>query len=122
MRGGGSLEPQSQLQWAAHEPRQLGPAITPEQVMGASRTFSVSTVSAYDGMHPHHFSLLRHGGLAAVAVLLQCIEAQGAWPRQVAMVMTVLLPKPNGGWRVIGLVNGLYRIWPKIWVGASRSW
>ena len=83
-------------------------------MMGASRTFSVSTVSTYDGMHPRHFSLLRHGGLAAVAVLLQCIEALGAWPRQVAMVMTVLLPKPKGGWRGIGLFPGLHRLYTRV--------
>ena len=46
-------------------------------------------------------------------MILGIAESRGAWPKQLSRVQLPLLEKPLGGFRVIGLFSGLYRIWGK---------
>ncbi len=94
------------------------PALTPAELRDSSKTFKRSTATTYDGIHPRQVSHLCDEGLAALATLLQAVEVGGAWPRQVSLVMTPLLPKAKGGFRPIGLMPAIYRVWAK----SRRRW
>ena len=88
-----------------------GPPITPSQLRAASRRFRRTTAQSLDGFHPSHYQHISDEGLQAIADLLSAIEARGVWPRQLRFVQIVLIPKPKGGFRPIGLMSSLYRLW-----------
>ena len=119
---GASTDPVSQLDFIQEEPRPLGQAFDPERLRAASKTFSARTATTFDGIHPRHFSLLRSEGLVVVGIMLQIIETLGAWPRQLALVATVLLPKPKGGWRGIGLFPGFHRVYTRACQPIFNQW
>ena len=119
---GASYNPVSQVDFVHLAPRTLGQAFPAHRIRAASKTFSPRTATTYDGVHPRHFSLLRDEGLEAVGKLLQIIETLGGWPRQTALVSTVLLPKPKGGWRGIGLFPALHRLYTRSCQPIFRQW
>ncbi len=98
------------------------PRITVEELRSAAKAFRPSTSSTFDGFHVKHFALLGDEGLATVAELLEVIEATGMWPSQVSLVTTPMIPKPKGGFRVIGLMPSLYRLWAKARRSAALEW
>ena len=49
-------------------------------------------------------------------------EAEGQWPAAIEMVIICLLPKPDGGFRPIGLLPVLPRIWMRARRNATRRW
>ena len=57
-------------------------------------------------MHEGSGNLLKPSDL-----LLNSIEETGVWPDFNALVMIVLLPKPDGGLRPIGLLSTYTRVW-----------
>jgi hypothetical protein len=87
--------------------------LTPSQLRAASRCFSSKSAEAYDHFHVSHFGLLSDEALRVAGLILSIAEARGSWPTQVARVQLPLLEKPLGGFRVIGLFSGLYRVWGK---------
>ena len=49
-------------------------------------------------------------------------EPFGRWPRQVGIVVVVLLPKADGGFRPIGLLPHLPRIWMRARRDEAKQW
>ncbi len=94
------------------------PMLTVDQLREASQSFKRRTAQTFDGLHPRHFASLSDDALAVLATLLQAVEVAGMWPRQLRLVVTALLPKPKGGFRPIGIMPALYRLWAK----ARRPW
>ena len=119
---GAIMEPVSQIDFMQAAPRPLGQAFSADRVRASYKTFSAKTATTFDGIHPRHFSMLRPEGLQVVGIMLQIIETLGAWPRQVALVATVLLPKPKGGWRGIGLFPGFHRIYTRACQPIFKRW
>ena len=50
------------------------------------------------------------------------IECMGFWPTQVSQLTVVLLEKPAGGFRPIGLFSALYRVWMKARGDLCMQW
>ncbi len=80
-------------------------------------SFPGDTALGWDSLHPR--AILRLGDHALVALLriLLVAEFLGEWPAAVAMIVIVLLPKPDGGRRPIGLLPFL----PRVWMRARRE-
>ena len=50
------------------------------------------------------------------------IELHGEWPALIRLIMVVLLPKPDGGRRPIGLLPTVVRLWMRIRAPTTRKW
>ncbi len=48
----------------------------------------------------------------------EAAESLGSWPSQIELITMPALPKPAGGYRLIGIFAGAYRVWAK----ARRPW
>ena len=62
------------------------------------------------------------GILLAIIQLLSLCESAGRWPVAVQMVIVVLLAKADGGFRPIGLIPALPRIWMRVRRQAAKQW
>ena len=97
---GTQMEP---LQW----PDDMGeglPELIVEELLEASGTFPTETGLGWDQWHPRVTERLAYSTmLLLVAIILEC-ERTGEWPTGVALVLIALLPKPDGGYRPIGLL------------------
>ena len=60
--------------------------------------------------------------LAAILRILQACEGQGDWLQKISMVIIVLLPKLAGGWRPIGLLSWLPKVWMKMRRATAAEW
>ena len=56
-----------------------------------------------------------------INLLIQC-ELEGKWPRAVALVLIALLPKTDGGFRPIGLLPFLPRLWMRVRKKLATDW
>jgi hypothetical protein len=96
------------------------PPVTGPQLREASAHFKAST-SAPDGLPPRSLALTSDQCLTALATLLRLFEQFG-WPQSECLVLTVLIPKKNGGLRPIALFRSLYRGYSKVRANEARSW
>ena len=77
-------------------------------------TFPTGTGLGWDGIHPRALLRLPDDMLLQwLAFYLKC-EREGKWPAAVGVVVVVLLPKPDGGFRPIGLLPKDPRIWMRM--------
>ena len=74
--------------------------LSAEQIRIASGKFKPSTVSA-DKLHPKHISILSMHAKEALARLYTAFELAGNFPEQERKVVTVLIPKSDGGLRPV---------------------
>ncbi len=51
--------------------------------------------------------------LEALADVYEAAEALGSWPQQITLVAMPALPKPDGGYRFIGIFAASYRVWAR---------
>ncbi len=109
------------LRW----PRDLGPMPprpSVEQLRAALATFPTETGLAWDALHPRSLSRLADARLEGFIDLLMEAESEGRWPPEVAFVSVVLLGKPDGGFRPIGLFPCLVRVWMRLRRGMIAQW
>ena len=76
----------------------------------AARTFPEATGLGWDKMHPGVLLRCSPSVLRALVLLFLALEAAGEWPGNIGIVLVCLLPKPDGGWRPIGLLPTLVRL------------
>ncbi len=69
---------------------------------------------AADGWHPRHFALMSDPALEALAAIYEAVELAGVWPPQWRRITHVLLPKPAGGVRAIGIFPGPTRLYTRV--------
>ncbi len=74
------------------------------------------------GFHPRALAALSEGALTALSTILAAVETSGQWPRQVCLVTTALLPKPKGGFRPVGIMPAIYRLWSKARRDLTDPW
>ncbi len=74
-------------------------AIAAKDIRTASLHFPTIASASPDGWHPRRYNI---------------IEREGDLPNQMDVILTVLLAKPLGGFRLIALLPPLYRLWMKI--------
>ncbi len=89
------------------------PTLTPAQLRDASGSFCVKTASTYDGLHVRHYRLLGDGALQALGEILATVEAAGTWPSQSQLAILAMIGKKQSGYRGIGKLPSLYRLWAK---------
>ena len=93
------------------------PPTSLHQFKAALFSFANDTGIGWDGVHPRALLRLPDSELRQwMALLLKC-EREGRWPHLVGIVVVVLLPKPDGGFRPIGLLPFL----PRVWMRARRD-
>ena len=88
----------------------------------AARSFPVGTGVGVDNVSPRALDRLSDEAIAALIEVLHACERTGDWGECNALVMTVLLPKADGGVRPIGLLPTTVRIWMRARVGVARQW
>ena len=71
--------------------------ITADMVRKACLSFPMQTGLGPDAIQPRAILRLSDAGIEELAVISNAIETIGEWPRVTLLVMTVLLPKPDGG-------------------------
>ena len=69
----------------------------PWAIRQASLSFPCGTGLGAENIAPRAFARLSDELLTALCVLLTAIELLGVWPRQIVVVLIVLLPKADGG-------------------------
>ena len=115
---GTQMEP---LQW----PDDMGeglPELIVEELLEASGTFPTETGLGWDQWHPRVTQRLAYSTmLLLVTIILEC-ERTGVWPAGIALVLIALLPKPDGGYRPIGLLPSPPRLWMRARRRAARRW
>ena len=93
-----------------------------EFILRAALSFPAHTGLGADNASPRAFARLSVAALHALARLFMLLEAVGTWPSILRLVFIVLLPKPDGGRRPIGLFNSVMRIWMRTRSSLARQW
>ena len=88
----------------------------------AALTFPAGTGLGGDNVSPRALARLSDEALMALAMILAAAEALGAWGQAVSLVLIVLLPKPDGGLRPIGLFPTIVRLWMRARTVHARAW
>jgi hypothetical protein len=109
-----------ELDWPG-ETEQLEP-ISIRQFREVLFSFPAGTGLGWDGIHPRALLRLPDGILAQwLSFLLKC-EREGRWPQSVGVVVVVLLPKNDGGFRPIGLIPNAPRVWMRLRRPVAKKW
>ncbi|CAK0909131.1 unnamed protein product, partial [Prorocentrum cordatum] len=105
-------------EWSEHRV----PRITPRDVIEACGRFRAGTGLGEADWHPRPW---RHGGFsgtARVASVLNAVERGAPWPTSQATILFYLTPKAAGGFRNLGLIPELARVWETIRIPYARRW
>ena len=92
------------------------------ELRAVSQSYSPHSATSVDGFYMKHFALLGDGGLEALGVMFGIMESMGALPSQVQTIMVIMLGKPKGGFRPIGLFTSFYRLWAKARRPYAEAW
>lgn len=98
------------------------PAPTLAEVDDALFTFKDSTGQNVDGVGPLFIKTLPREGRQDFANLIGACQTLFAWPWQAYCVLGALLPKADGGERVIGLLPMVCRVGIRVHRGRTRKW
>ncbi len=93
-----------------------------DDIRGAALSMREGTAQTYDGFHPRHLALLSDSALECLSDVYEAAEALGSWPSQVSLVTMPALAKPAGGYRLIGIFAGIYRVWAKARRPLADAW
>ena len=93
-----------------------------DDIRHISSTFSSKTSQTFDGFHVRQYSLLSHGGLECLGLILQACLAVSALPPQVSYLVAFLISKAKGGFRSLGLFPSLYRLLLRCLRPRLRAW
>ena len=88
----------------------------------ACLSFPAATGLGADNISPRALARLSDPTLARLAALLHAAERLGQWPPSMRLVSIVLLPKPDGGRRPIGLFPTIVRVWMRCRLHVARKW
>ena len=97
-------------------------ALCGEDLRRAAMTFPADTGRGVDNISPRAFARLSDELLEQLAWLLAWAEQLGRWPTICQFIMIVLLPKPDGGRRPIGLFHSIVRLWGRARSLLARRW
>eukprot|EP00959_Pyramimonas_sp_CCMP1952_P464792 9487203-Pyramimonas_sp.AAC.1 len=87
-----------------------------------SRKYSTRTACAVDGFHMRHFSWMSDQRLQVYSIMISIMESISSLPLQVQLTQAMLLMKPNGGWRPIGLFCSIYQLWGRCRRIYAQQW
>ena len=93
-----------------------------QEIRDVGRSYSWRTGLGLDQLHPKHLSLASNQCLHVLGYFFYCCEVCGTWAEAMEFFSFFLLAKPTGGFRTIGLLTGLYRVWAKLKMPLVRAW
>ena len=76
----------------------------------------------WDRVHPKALRRLPPALLKGLCGILMEAERTGDWAEAVGVVITALIPKAGGGWRPVGLLPAVVRLWAKIRGHLAEEW
>ena len=97
-------------------------ALTAAELRAAALTFPPFTGVGADNIAPRALARLSDELLVALGLLLVFVERVGRWPACLHLVLIVLLAKPDGGRRPIGLFPTVIRVWMRARSSIARQW
>ncbi len=98
------------------------PPVDPRQLRDIAGKCAKYTAIASDGFHMRHYSQMSLAALESLCGLFVIMEILGVVPWQIRLVLIMLLTKPQGGFRPIGLFASFYRLWGKARRQYAISW
>ena len=98
------------------------PQLWNEALLEAAMTFPVDTRLGWDGIHPRCLNRLSSELLTWLVLILKHAEKTGTWQEAVELVIIVLPHKPDGGFRPIGLLPMLTRLWMRARRSVCIKW
>ena len=98
------------------------PDITPDELRLAAASFPRDTGLGSDNISPRALLRLSDEAMEALATLLSKMERTGTWTKELNLVLVVLLAKPDGGFRPIGLLPTIIRVWMRARTAQIRAW
>eukprot|EP00971_Amphidinium_carterae_P101756 2013820-Amphidinium_carterae.1 len=114
--------------WASHpwelEPlhsEHLLPPLTQQQITDAVRRMAKNKATGADCWQAPAWGPLEREFHQALADILNAIERTQRWPTTL-LTMIILIPKPGGGERPIGLLPALHRLWAHCRKSIARRW
>ena len=116
----GAAEEVEPLTWP-HEAADL-PPITVQELKEAAAQFKDGVGLGWDRLHPRALLRLPDRLWQELCEILRAAEAIGDWSKAVGVVLIALLPKTDGGWRPIGLLPTLVRVWAKARLKYAEEW
>ena len=102
--------------------QQPSPDLAADMMREAAASFPATTGVGSDNVGPRACSRLSDAALGALAAILMACERTGCWPIDLWVVLIVLLPKPDGGLRPIGLFPTPVRIWMRARAWIAQAW
>ena len=96
--------------------------ITRQEMMEALRIFPAETGLGWDAIHPRALTRISDDLFDELLSILATCELTGTWPKAVGMNIICMLPKPDGGYRPIGLLPTLPRVWMKARRRLTQEW
>ena len=84
-----------------------------DELRETSKSFSRFTALGCDDLHPKHVGTLSEGCLEGLIAVLSAMLRLVQLPQAMALLLVVLLPKPEGGTRPIGLFPTVIRIFAR---------
>ena len=93
-----------------------------DALLAAANTFPTDTGLGWDRLHPRALNRLSRGLLLWICAVLHQAEISGNWPKAAELVLIALLPKTDGGYRAIGLLPFLPRLWMRTRRNVAAEW
>ena len=93
-----------------------------QALLDAANTFPRDTGLGWDQVHPRTLNRLSHGILLWICAVLHNAEVTGRWPEAAELVLIALLHKAEGGFRAIGLLPFLPRLWMRTRKNVAAEW
>ena len=98
------------------------PILHVQSLRAAARSFPARTGLGADHISPRALDRLSDETLSGLCQLYAAIEVLGDWPLLANLLLIVLLPKPDGGRRPIGLFPTFIRVWMRARADLTRTW
>ena len=98
------------------------PPLRLEELRSSAASFPVGTGVSTDNLAPRAFLRLSDAMLTGLCAILMACELLGAWPQAIRLVLIMLLPKPDGGRRPIGLFPAIIRTWARARCCIAHRW
>ena len=93
-----------------------------QALLAAANTFPMESGIGWDAIHPRALNRLSHGTLLWRCAVLHQAEKTSSWPEAAELILIALLPKTDGGFRAIGLLPLLRRLWMRTRKQIAADW
>ena len=101
--------------------RLLAKPLEQERLAWCITSFRDRSAHSPEGFHPAHHAMGGEIGVEVFSIILQIFSATCLSPRQISLLLSFLVAKPKGGWRVLNLFSSPYRVWARYGRAEARQ-